>query len=70
MKTAADLIAYFAIPHSNYERIFTTTKVRKDIFLQYDNAVVRGGFVYQFIWHNMKGGIWQVSINEIEGRKL
>jgi hypothetical protein len=62
MPTAAEIISLYADPVTNVGTAYlhVTTKVRKEMFLRYNNKVTRGGRVYEYQWENMKGGIWKI----------
>lgn len=44
------------------EGIYTTSKVRAELFLFRNNKVTRNGIVYSIHWENMKGGIWCATL--------
>ena len=62
--TAEEVIELFCNSswYNRFDRevFYVTTKVRKDVFLKYNNRVIRGGCVYSFEWKDQKGGIWQI----------
>lgn len=61
-KEAAELIEFLGNPKTNLDsKIYTSDKVRRIMYFTYNNRFVRGGNIYEMLWKNLEGGVWEIT---------